>query len=142
LRLRWRRAGHRRPGERAQKRSAVIFKPRVRNNTDDISHPMRETRLASRTAAGAPMQATSKMPSEIKDTFDRIDGNADQILEIEEFSVLMLEMDHRCSAAELRACFDAIDSDHDGRLTAGEFRAWLSRESAASQAVPAPGQRR
>lgn len=67
---------------------------------------------------------------QIGNTFDDLDRNADRIIEIEEFAVLMLEMNHRCTAPELRACFDAIDSDRDGRVTFEEFRAWQSRESA------------
>jgi Ca2+-binding EF-hand superfamily protein len=75
------------------------------------------------------MQATSKVQDQTGDTFDVVDKNADGIIEIEEFAVLMLEMNHRCTAAELRACFDAIDSDHDGRVTLEEFRAWQTRRS-------------
>jgi Ca2+-binding EF-hand superfamily protein len=49
------------------------------------------------------------------------------MIEIEEFAVLMLETNHRCDATELRASFDAIDSDRDGRVTLAEFHAWQSR---------------
>lgn len=61
--------------------------------------------------------------------FDRIDKNADRIIEIEEFATLMIEMDRRCTASELRTCFDMIDSDQDGRITLEEFCAWQARES-------------
>lgn len=57
--------------------------------------------------------------------FDRVDKNADGFIEIEEFAVLMLEMDRRCSSTDMRACFDAIDSDRDGRITQREFREWV-----------------
>lgn len=57
--------------------------------------------------------------------FDRVDKNADGFIEIEEFSVLMLDMDGRCSSTDMRECFDAIDSDRDGRITQREFRDWV-----------------
>jgi len=81
------------------------------------------------------MQATSKVQEGIEATFDRIDKNADRMIEIEEFATLMLETNRRCSANELRACFDAIDSDRDGRVTLKEFRAWLSHGSGVNPIV-------
>jgi Ca2+-binding EF-hand superfamily protein len=39
----------------------------------------------------------------------------------------MLEMDHAKLNSELRACFDFIDSDHDGRVSFDEFCQWVTR---------------
>lgn len=75
------------------------------------------------------MQVAGKVQNPIADTFDRVDKNGDRVIEIEEFATLMLEDNHRCTATELRTCFDAIDSDRDGRVTLEEFRAWQSRRS-------------
>lgn len=70
------------------------------------------------------MQSTNRAQDEIEETFDRIDKNRDRIIEIEEFSALMLELDRYTSPTEMRACFAAIDTDRDGRVTYDEFRAW------------------
>jgi Ca2+-binding EF-hand superfamily protein len=77
----------------------------------------------------ALMQVASKVQDQAGGTFSSLDKNADRIIEIEEFAVLMLEMNQKCTAAELRACFDTIDSDRDGRVTLEEFRAWQARGS-------------
>ena len=70
------------------------------------------------------MQTADPVLVDIEETFDRFDKNGDRSIEIEEFAALMLEMDRYTSPSEMRACFDAIDSDHDGRVTFDEFRAW------------------
>ena len=70
------------------------------------------------------MQTVEPVHDEIEESFDRIDKNGDRIIEIEEFAALMLELDRYTSPSEMRACFDAIDTDHDGRVTFAEFRAW------------------
>lgn len=61
---------------------------------------------------------------EIEETFDRIDEDGDRRISFEEFASLMLNMDHTTPEAALRASFAAIDTDHDGSVTFGEFRAW------------------
>ena len=76
------------------------------------------------------MQITRTVPDEAQETFDCLDKNADRIIEIEEFAALMLEMNRRCTPQEMRAHFNVIYSDRDGRVTLEEFRAWLSRASA------------
>jgi Ca2+-binding EF-hand superfamily protein len=73
--------------------------------------------------------------------FDRVDKNADGFVEIEEFAVLMLEMDRRCSSTDMRACFDAIDSDRDGRITRREFREWVLAGFRVDEG-PGPGSER
>jgi Ca2+-binding EF-hand superfamily protein len=70
------------------------------------------------------VEAVNNLKDDLEDTFDRIDKNGDRTIEIEEFATLMLEMDRYASPTEMRACFDAIDSDHDGSVTFEEFRAW------------------
>lgn len=70
------------------------------------------------------MQTADPVLDEIEATFDRFDENGDRSIESEEFAALMLEMDRHTSPSEMRACFDAIDLDHDGRVTFDEFRAW------------------
>jgi Ca2+-binding EF-hand superfamily protein len=70
------------------------------------------------------MQAVDCKQDEILQAFARVDKNGDQRIEIEEFATLMLDMDRTTTACEMRACFDAIDSDHDGRVTLAEFLDW------------------
>lgn len=74
------------------------------------------------------MQAINHSKNELEETFDRVDRNGDRCIEIEEFATLMLEMDCYTSPTEMRACFDAIDSDHDGSVTFEELRAWYRTE--------------
>ena len=73
------------------------------------------------------MQVANLAQDEIEESFARFDKNGDRAIEIEEFAALMLELDHYTSPSEMRACFDSIDSDHDGRVNFDEFRTWLSR---------------
>jgi Ca2+-binding EF-hand superfamily protein len=70
------------------------------------------------------MQAVDCKQDEIAQAFARVDRNGDGRIEIEEFATLMLDMDRATNACEMRVCFDAIDSDHDGSVTLAEFRAW------------------
>jgi Ca2+-binding EF-hand superfamily protein len=70
------------------------------------------------------MQAVDRKQDKIELAFARVDRNGDERIEIEEFATLMLDMDRATTACEMRACFDAIDSDHDGSVTLAEFRAW------------------
>ncbi len=72
------------------------------------------------------MQIATIANDEIEE-FDRIDGNGDRSITFEEFSRLMLEMDHAKPATELRACFNTIDLDRDGRVDLEDFRRWISR---------------
>lgn len=83
------------------------------------------------------MEISEKTQHEAEETFHRIDKNADRIIDIEEFAMLMLEIDHRCTAAELRTCFDTIDADGDGCITVGEFCAW--RKCGADAHAPDAG---
>jgi Ca2+-binding EF-hand superfamily protein len=74
--------------------------------------------------AGAAMQVANFVQDEIEEMFERIDANGDRCISFEEFSSLMLEMDHVKPQSTLRLSFDVIDADHDGRVSFDEFRAW------------------
>ena len=73
------------------------------------------------------MQTATAVLDEIQEMFDRIDENGDGSISFEEFTSLMLEMDHQRTGAALRECFAAIDSDGDGRVNLDEFSAWVAR---------------
>lgn len=73
------------------------------------------------------MQIANAVLDEAQEAFDRIDQDGDGYISFEEFSALILEMDHTKSESALRESFDAIDTGRDGRVTFGEFRAWMSR---------------
>jgi Ca2+-binding EF-hand superfamily protein len=70
------------------------------------------------------MQIANFAQDEIEETFARLDKDGDRSIDIEEFMALMLELDRYTSPTEMRARFDAIDQDRDGRVTFDEFRAW------------------
>ncbi len=73
------------------------------------------------------MQVAACIQDEIEEMFDRVDEDGDRSISFEEFSSLMLEMDHARSESALRVSFDAIDANRDGRLSFDEFRAWVAR---------------
>lgn len=70
------------------------------------------------------MKVANCAQDEIEETFERIDEDGDRRISFEEFSSLMLEMDHAKPESELRVSFAVIDTDHDGRVSFDEFRAW------------------
>lgn len=72
------------------------------------------------------MQNTDPALDEIKQTFERIDGNGDRHIDFQEFSSIMLEIDHTRSERALRALFDGIGVKNDGRVTFEAFREWCS----------------
>ncbi len=71
----------------------------IRKTTDDTAARPAENASIFRTG-GAPMQIATIANDEIEE-FDRIDGNGDRSITFEEFSRLMLEMDHAKPATEL-----------------------------------------
>lgn len=73
------------------------------------------------------MQIANRAHDEIEEIFQRLDVDGDGSVSFEEFTSLMLEMDHARLVPALRASFDAIDADHDGRVSFDEFRVWVSR---------------
>jgi len=72
------------------------------------------------------MQRFEPVPSEIQESFDRIDEDGDRSLSFDEFKRLMLQIDHTRPVYALRARFEAMDLDRDGRVSFDEFRAWCS----------------
>ena len=70
------------------------------------------------------MQYADPVLDEIEATFRHFDQNDNQSIEFDEFAGLMLRMDHTRSSSALRLQFDAIDTNHDGRLSFLEFRTW------------------
>ena len=70
------------------------------------------------------MQVTYPVLDEIEEMFERLDEDGDRSIGFDEFSNLMRGMDHTAPASALRARFDAIDTNHDGRVSFDEFRAW------------------
>jgi Ca2+-binding EF-hand superfamily protein len=73
------------------------------------------------------MQAGSGVEEELDEMFDRIDEDGDRYIGFDEFTRLLIQMDHSRSPAALRPAFDAIDADRDGRVSFEEFRAWVTR---------------
>ena len=70
------------------------------------------------------MQVAKIVQDEIDESFERIDQNGDRSISFDEFARIMLEIDHARTESALRASFKAIDKDHDGWVSADEFRAW------------------
>lgn len=97
--------------------SSVTHLRYIRITTDDSRPAARETGL---------MKTDHAVLDEIQEMFDRIDENGDRCINFEEYARLMLAMDHTRSESALRASFDAIDTDRDGRVSFDEFRAWIS----------------
>jgi hypothetical protein len=102
------------PGNFRGSRSCIRH---IRKTTDDTPAAARETH---------PMNTAQAELDEIQEMFDRIDENGDRCINFEEYAGLMLAMDHTRSESGLRAAFDAIDTDRDGRASFDEFRAWIS----------------
>jgi Ca2+-binding EF-hand superfamily protein len=71
------------------------------------------------------MQRFEPAFDEIKETFERLDENGNGSIEFEEFTALMLEMDHSRAEGALRLQFTAIDTNRDGRISFDELRVWL-----------------
>jgi calcium-binding protein CML len=70
------------------------------------------------------MEPVIPAKDEVDESFDRIDENGDRSISFDEFSTLMLAIDHTKPLSALRASFASIDKDHDGRVSLAEFRAW------------------
>jgi len=70
------------------------------------------------------MENIQTVKRDIEEMFARIDVNGDQRISFEEFSNVLLELDHTRSAGALRADFDKIDTNQDGWVSFDEFRAW------------------
>ena len=73
------------------------------------------------------MQIANAVLDEVQEMFDRIDLDGDGYISFEEFTRLMLGMDSTRTESSLRASFEVIDTDCNGRVTFGEFRTWMSR---------------
>jgi Ca2+-binding EF-hand superfamily protein len=71
------------------------------------------------------MQRFDPAISEMKEIFESIDEDGSGSIEFDEFSGLMLKMDHARPPDVLRVQFAAIDTNHDGRISVDEFRTWL-----------------
>ena len=70
------------------------------------------------------MQQGDPVIDELEEMFDRIDESGDRRIGFDEFKGLMLEIADPRSDGALRLCFDAIDVNHDGRISFTELRAW------------------
>eukprot|EP00070_Physeter_catodon_P015662 XP_023973806.1 uncharacterized protein LOC112063131 [Physeter catodon] len=60
--------------------------------------------------------------------FELLDKRGDGLLTIEDLSEGIKEMNLLLTVTELRAVFDALDTDHDGVVTKDDFEAWWLRE--------------
>ena len=72
------------------------------------------------------MQGILTAEHDFEEMFERIDKNGDGRISFDEFSSLMLELDHTRPEAALRVQFEKIDTDHDGWVSCDELRAWCS----------------
>jgi hypothetical protein len=97
----------------------------IRVTTDDSRPAAADT--TSRKTRGAIMQIAGLVRDEVEEMFDRIDENGDRSISFAEYARLMREMNHDKHDAELRAGFDVIDTDRDGRVSFEEFQAWVVR---------------
>jgi hypothetical protein len=97
----------------------------IRITTDD-SPPAAADTTCTKTR-GAIMQISGLVRDEVEEMFDRIDENGDRSISFAEYARLMREMDHDKPDTELRAGFDVIDTDRDGRVSFEEFQAWVAR---------------
>ena len=73
------------------------------------------------------MTFTTATREELREIFDRIDGNDDGTVSFVEFRALMHEVGDLREDAVLRASFGHVDTNHDGRIDFDEFSAWLAR---------------
>jgi len=70
------------------------------------------------------MKGTDPVLDEVEEMFERIDVDGDRNIGFEEFARIMCEIDRTKSPSALRARFNAIDTNRDGRVSFEEFRAW------------------
>jgi len=61
---------------------------------------------------------------EIEALFIQADGDGDQEIDLPEFRSLMRDLDPEMADSTVAIGFQAIDTDHDGRIDLGEFREW------------------
>jgi hypothetical protein len=110
-------------------------KRRIRISTDDTTGGRRRNfpPAAANGRAEIRMQRADHLLDELEELFDRIDLDGDRRIAFGEFSELMLEIDDTRGEHTLRAAFEAIDVNHDGRVGFDELRRWWK----ASHPTPA-----
>jgi len=65
-----------------------------------------------------------RLVSELKESFDYNDRNHDGRIQLEEFKVMLEELEAYVGDGEARIGFGTIDADRDGSIDFDEFLAW------------------
>jgi calmodulin len=65
-----------------------------------------------------------RLVSELKESFDYNDRNHDGRIQLEEFKVMLEELEAYVGDGEARIGFGTIDTDRDGSIDFDEFLAW------------------
>jgi Ca2+-binding EF-hand superfamily protein len=76
----------------------------------------------------AKHEPTEEQLDELREAFDYNDRDGDGMIELDEFSDMLDELDSEMTEAEIRVGFDDIDTNDDGLIDFGEFVAWWTED--------------
>jgi len=69
----------------------------------------------------------SRIAGTVGDVYSKIDVNENGFIGKNELTALFEELDCHLSPAEFDACFEKLDSNHDGKISEAEFTTWYCR---------------